>query len=459
MVRSTPRKHPPQMKPDKAYVGHYLWLPRSKVNEKAIKSVLTLSPPAPPVGKAVNVTAFEMSGHHIRVPRHFYPREKLEEWLGSDNIIYCRLPVWDHQTGWYSKGEDIEPRNPSQARAIEALADSEGGILELGCGKGKTVSMLAEVKRAKVPTLIVVNNTTLINQWKEECERWLGMTPTIVRGPKRDFSNLTIAMLHTLAQNPPSDEEADKYGIIVFDECHHLSAPTFNAVCPMFQGYRFGLTATKRREDGMENLYLYHLGPVLYSDLSTELEPEVFFIQTGVQLTPQEIQDIKSTEDMINVSRLRSLLAQKEDRNTLILQEIEKALAIGRRILVLGHIVSHLEYLSGEIPGAGLCVGKVAPKKRHKILEECDVVFGTTSLVAEGLDAPWLDTLFIITPMKGKGLFQQALGRILRVHPGKKDPIASVFEDKFRVTRTMTRSLRKYLKDHDISFHSVEGGK
>jgi superfamily II DNA or RNA helicase len=330
------------------------------------------------------------------------------------------------------------------------------GVVVHNCGKGKTVLMLQEIRRRAEPTLILVSNTTLLAQWAAECQKWLGEAPTIVRGKQQAWSDLTVAMIHTVARQPPRAMLANKYGVIVFDECHHLSAPTFNRVCPLFPGTRFGLTATKRREDGLEALYLYHLGKAIYTDLTTELAPSVWFMRTGVRISSRELLALESTEGLINVPRLRSWLAAHEDRNQQILDEIANARSNSRRVLVLGHVVEHLKSLHARCADSGLCIGQVKPAHRHQIMQTCDVVFGTTALVAEGLNAPWLDTLMIITPFKAHGLFQQALGRILRTHPAKKDPAVIVFEDYYiKTAKNMVRSLRRYCRDNEIPFQTI----
>lgn len=440
-----------ELRPGRAYLDRWLYLPKEKVLLSAVKAALTMEvPPNPHDPTDAHIVAYKELPHHVMVPRAFVSKS----WLDKFSI-----PVDDHRPREYQQvgfASTFTPRDFEQEKAATALIEAEeGGILELGCGRGKTPIALHVIAQLGQPSLIVVNNTTHIDQWIGEAEKFLGRTPTIVQGSKREFSELTVAMLHTLSLREWDDKLLSTYGSVFFDETHHLGAPTFNKVCPLFAGKRFGLTATVRREDGLEDLYLYHLGPVLFTDMRTDLKPEVIFIKTGERFSTAELDELKDVNDLLSIPKVRRALTKRESRNKLILEEIRAAREKGRRILVLGHIVEHLRWLQSECPGSGLCTGVVPPKTRHRVLKECDVIFGTTSLAAEGLNAPWLDTLFLITPFKAQGLFQQAVGRVLRQYSGKKKPMVIVFQDEFKPIRAMTASFKKYLKTRGIEFDVI----
>jgi len=393
--------------------------------------------------------AFEELDHHLAIPRSFLSPAQLRNLkLEVEDLRPLNAaPPFPHT---------IVARDDSQKLAMTALDGlCDGGILEMGCGNGKTVMALYFAATRGLPTMIIVNSTSLLTQWQNEIRTHLEMEPGIVRGEKEEFWNMTIATIQTLALRDYPKDVLDEYGTVIFDECHHLSAPTFNTVCPMFTGVRLGLTATKRREDGLEGLYLHHLGPVVYSDLSTKLQPTVTFLRTGVTISAQERENV-DVNGMVNVSLLRRWLSEQEYRNALILHEVFEARKKGRSILVLGHMVEHLTYLHSQVPNSGLYTGKVSLKKRDEILKNADVIFATTKLAAEGLDEPRLDTLLIITPFKSTNLFQQALGRILRPFEGKAKPVAIIFEDRIIQCIGMTNELKNWLRGKGIPFKVEE---
>ena len=436
----------------KAYITNWLYLPKDKVVLSAIRAALTIRPATGLVTPGNVIVAYKELADHIRVPRAFVT----SEWMTYNNVPCQDLRPSEDSYDYVDFKSTVVPRDFEQEAAMKALfVAPEGGILEMGCGRGKSVQALHTISQLKKPALIIVNNTTHIDQWIAESQKCLGVTPTVVQGAKHDWSNLTIAMLHTLAGREWDVNDLNRFGSVWFDEAHHLSAPTFNVVCPLFVGKRFGLTATKHREDGTESLYLYHLGPVLYTDMRTDLVPEVFFIKTGERFNANEVVEVRSSDGVLNIPKIRSALALRDSRNALILSEIKKAREQERRILVLGHVVSHLQALQQACPDSGLCTGAVPPKTRHKILKEYQVIFSTTNLAAEGLNAPWLDTLFLITPFKARGLFQQAVGRILRKCDNKKDPVVVVFQDEFKPLQAMLAPLKKYLKERNIDFHII----
>ncbi|MCA8939509.1 MAG: hypothetical protein KDB07_06865, partial [Planctomycetes bacterium] len=298
--------------------------------------------------------------------------------------------------------------------------------------------------------MVVVNTTSLLKQWADAAYESLGYEAGIIQQDVVQWRPLTIAMIHTLATGRfHTAEELKHYGAVFFDEAHHLAAPTFNQVCPLFYGRRYGLTATKKRADGMESLYMYHLGPNIYSDLTMQEIPYVYFVRTGLQLNEAQRKSI-TRKGTINQSLLQGLLGRTPWRNALILELIADLRAKGRKILVLGHLKDHLRLLHTNCPGSGLVIGDVDPNERAAVVDQSDVTFGTIKLAAEGFDAPALDTLIVMTPFSHEGMVQQALGRISRTMAGKQRPEAYFIEDRIKSCVEMMVSVRHYLASVDV---------
>ena len=138
-----------------------------------------------------------------------------------------------------------------------------------------------------------------------------------------------------------------------------------------------------------------------------------------------------------------------------ILGEVKKALAKGRKILVLVHAAAHpgiLCEMSEKLTGisefkVGQVSGKTKGPERVKIIEENDVTFATFQVAKEGLDVAALDTLFFATPFKSWGSLQQGKGRVERAHEGKKSPVVIIFEDEnVSPAKAMCKHLRRHLK-------------
>jgi superfamily II DNA or RNA helicase len=394
--------------------------------------------------------------HHMIVPRYFIPEDR----RGTYEFPFVDLRPQDFPR--VEIRHRVTPRDDSQAQAIDTLTQTQAGILNLACGKGKTTVALAAIANNGVPAIVVVNNQGLMVQWETLIRKhWMYTGPVgIVQQNKFDWKHpITLAMIQTLASK--SDEwPADfrrHFGIAVFDEVHHLSAPTFVKTADMFFGKRWGLTATPKRADGLEVVYFYHLGRVVYSDLEQQLIPDIWFFHTKVKpATPYEAKEIfcdRSGQE--NISLIRKWLGLHQARNEIILEEIQKASSIGRKILAITHSRGHAEILHQKLPGSGLCIGKMKAEKRLQMLQECDVTFATVQVAGEALDAPRLDTLFVLTPGGDHNATQQWLGRIQRALPGKKKALAVIFEDDIGFCRGLCGKMRKYLRDQGYPFQKI----
>lgn len=429
--------------PDKGYLGRQLWLPRKHINVPAVKSGLEF-----PVMGDDGIDWLQLwkdSGEHIIVPREFVRRERYE---------HLAFPVVDMGPTKYPRVDfksnvalDYKtPDKDDQRRAFEAMKKTHGGILNLACGKGKTVLALHHAAHRKVPAMVIVNNTTLMEQWPERINQFLHVPGGIgfVQGhpSKWDWEGrgIVIAMINSLAlRHEEIPEGMDRYfGSIYYDEVHHLAAPLFSHTAPMFFGARFGLTATVSREDGLEPVYKYHIGDVFHRDLSQELKPRIYVQEAPVQVRTSDKEVSKEVFDKAGrlcIPKLRSYLGKLEENNEFIAEKLRVPLRSGRKVLALSHSVDQLRALSAMFPGSGLCTGREKPAARIETLKKCPIAFGTLQLVKEALDEDTLDTMFFLTPFGsseidegGMGTMQQGMGRILRVRPGKKTPVMVIID-------------------------------
>jgi superfamily II DNA or RNA helicase len=228
---------------------------------------------------------------------------------------------------------------------------------------------------------------------------------------------------------------ARHFGIVVYDEIHHLGAPNFSLTAAIGHGQRWGLSATPSRSDGTDQLIQYHVGPVIQYDHVQELIPTTWFVRI-----PQTAPGAKSIPNLVdrfgeyNLAKIVTWLSEHEERNKIILNYIDQLVHDGRKILVLGQRVEHLIYLHEQYvehlhEKVGLIHGEIKGATRHSTLKSCDLIFATQVLAQEALDRKDLDAIVLITPFSDDGILRQVLGRIQRVVEGKKDPVMLVFED------------------------------
>jgi hypothetical protein len=347
------------------------------------------------------------------------------------------------------------------------------GIVIHNCGKGKTCLALHRVAHEGLNTLIIVNQKTILDQWEGAIAEFLdfdGGVGRIQGNPDTwDWRRpITIATLHTLARYPDAvtPEMRRWFGVIIWDEVHHLSAPYFCITATMFSGKRFGLTATDTREDGTEVVYNYHLGEVFYKDLMQTVKPAIVFRQTPFAISPEEfLEHVIDKRGKPNISKMRTFLGtEKVERNLYQARDIQTALDAGRKVLALSHSRGQLKLMhdlfADRGADVGLCIGTQKVVERWRALRERQLIFGTHQLVLEAIDEDSLDTLYWLTPFGsqhpegGKNALQQGMGRIqgYRYREGMKHPLVVIFDDVYiqhfhRMCNVLRKQLRRWPAD------------
>ncbi len=273
-----------------------MWIPKSKVPNKAAILNAAVVTTTDRDGNEVRVSLAEEVGDYIVTAKHLFPDwdHKLEG-IWRPDVTFSEAGFIDHA--------HIQPWSPSQAKAWDAFSTQKHGILNLACGKGKTVLGLKKIAQRNHPALVIVNNTGLLDQWVRRAmdPKFLNLPKTsigVVQGKKAQWGRpLVIAMIQTLCnrvQELPL-EVRQRFGTIIWDEAHRLAAPRFVTTAPVFYGARFGLTATPERADGLEQVYMAHLGEVFYSDMETDMPARTFFkrLTTKVDMRNPEILDVR----------------------------------------------------------------------------------------------------------------------------------------------------------------------
>lgn len=448
-----------KMEPDKAYISNNLILPKRLIAETPVKRALELvhgeveliDEMGNHMGTKPNILRlWDENEHHIIAPREFIPRRDHSrfdfEFVDRSPRKFPRVDFLDV----------IQLRDREQEAALQAMLSNHSGTLNLSCGKGKTVIALKLAAMLRVPTIVVVNTTALLEQWKDEAQKHLGLTAVgTVQGSTAQWEDhpLVLAMVHTLAgrRNNWSSKFRRRFGLIIYDEGHHMSAPVFVKSADLFYGRRYSLTATAERLDGTERVYQFHLGPIIHTNLSQQMIPKTVFHRLKWQMPIGDKKFVTDVSGETHLSKVRGYLGTLRWRNNIIYHDLQKDLAVGRTVLVLTHSVKHAnvlnEYLSAR--GSGLVTGATQQEDRLVVLRGCNPVFGTFQLAREGLNKPELDTLYVLTPFASKNDRQQAWGRIQRECEGKKPPLVRVYEDTaFQGSVKSCQLLRRDLRYH-----------
>lgn len=453
--------------PDKGYYGRQLWLPKAHINTRSVKSGLEF-----PVLDDQGISYLQLwydSGDHLIVPRGFFRKRELPQ---LPFPVVSTQPTTFPRVNFTSrvKLDYVEPELTTQRDAFSDMVSSTGGILNLACGKGKTVLALHHIAHRKVPAMVVVNNTTLIDQWQDRIRQFLDVPGGvgIVQGPPSTWDwegrGICLAMIHSLAlRHEELPVGMDRYfGGIYYDEVHHLSAPLFSHTAPLFYGERHGLTATVNREDGLEAVYQYHIGDIYHRNLTQDMKPRIYFQQCPITLNTNDPAVQKAVFDKagrLNIPKLRNYLGTLPETKEFIAEKLHKPLAAGRKVLALSHSVEQLRSLNEMFEDSGLCTGRERPDARLETLRTKQLSFGTLQLVKEALDESTLDTLFFLTSFGssaveegGFNTLQQGMGRVQRFREGKKTPVVVILDYIYiqklhRMCSTLKRQLRNWPTD------------
>lgn len=367
-------------------------------------------------------------------PRHIaLPRGCLEaaQVLLRDNDIRCELK--DERF----TGDPIEicfqgTLRADQEKAANAMLKHDIGILCAPTAFGKTVTAAALIARRGVNTLILVHRTELLKQWKEKLQSFLGVEKDIIGtmggGKIKPTGIIDIAVMQTLTRREELCDRLDRYGQIIVDECHHLSAFSFEHILKRGKAkYVLGLTATPVRRDGQQPIIYMQCGPIRHTANVPENAPK------QLEVTPHYITSIIDTSSDARIQDIFRYLAEDLSRTRAIVTKIAALYKQGRKVLVLTERTDHLgviqDTLTPVVQKFYTLHGRVSKKQRTKVITELDALPGDTprillatgKLVGEGFDHPPLDTLILAMPISWKGTLQQYAGRLHRDHVSKTD--------------------------------------
>jgi len=278
--------------------------------------------------------------NHIALPRGC--QEALEDLLLTNGIV--ALTKDERSNGSPIAAKFTGTLRATQSIALEAMLAHETGVLCAPTAFGKTIIAAALIARRNTSTLIIVHRTDLARQWAERLGVFLEIdknsTGLIGGGKKRPSGKVDIAVMQSLARAGESDALFERYGQVLVDECHHLSAFSFESVLKRFKArYVLGLTATPIRRDGHHPIIFMQCGPIRYKatrGTSTITSMKIIAKQFSVPLMP----DGAGIQDVFHI------LIRDDARNSRIVDDISLAYQRGRKILVLTERTEHLEMLA-----------------------------------------------------------------------------------------------------------------
>lgn len=417
------------------------------------------------------IMLYEIRGNALTLPR------------GMAEEVWRQRPSGTIAQDRTLRGEEISFPDPGkndfvlrdyQKQAVNAALSSRWhqGVLVAPCGAGKTEIGIALVAALKRPALWITHTLDLAEQAKERAVLRLGLSEqevAIVSGrSKRLGTKLTIATVQSL-YHMEMDELASRIGTVIVDECHHVvnnpeQASIFSAVLKCLPArYRFGLTASDERSDGLSETIFQVLGPRIIAIQPEQLE-QITLVPTLEQVKTPFVYTPRANEQPIDYTRLVRHMANAPERMKVLESVLDRAVTEGSSWLVLAASLDLLRQLhqyaldlglSAEfVCGATKKADRSAALKRMK-LGSSRILFATYQLAKEGLDIPRLDRLVLATPTRNKVILQQSIGRIQRPSPGKTQAaVIDIVDEKtpqllaqFKQRRTLYNKMKIFEKE------------
>jgi superfamily II DNA or RNA helicase len=328
---------------------------------------------------------------------------------------------------------------PEQKVAAKAMLAHEIGVLAATTAFGKTVVAAWLIAQRGVSTLVLVHRRQLLDQWIERLSTFLGMpVKSIGRiggGRSRPTGLLDVAIIQSLVRKGVVDDRVAEYGHVIVDECHHLSAHSFEQVARRTKArFVMGLSATVARKDGHHPIIFMQCGPVRHRvNARVQAAARPFEHHVLVQPTAFQPQRSPDADKRAEFQATYQELIDDEPRTRRICDDVIEAVSNGRSPLVLTERNDHLARLEqGLASGVRHLVvlrAGMGKKQRQALVdrlagiprEEGRVVLATGKYVGEGFDDPRLDTLFLTLPVSWRGTIAQYAGRLHRLYDGKRE--------------------------------------
>lgn len=368
---------------------------------------------------------------------------------------------------------------PYQEIAVNRAIRAKNGILVMPCGSGKTQSGLEIISRIGGRALWLTHTADLLHQSKGRAESVFevgpGMLGTITEGKVNIGSHITFATVQTMC-NLALSQYKDYWDVIVVDECQHCcGSPTrvtqfYKVVNSLSARYKFGLTATPKRADGLELAMFALLGEKIHEvtrDDVAETTCKVVVSQVETGWTP-DYDCILMSDGTIDYAKVIDAMIHDDDRFKKVLVDTLVAIDKGATI-ILANRVEYLQRLSESLISRGKkarCLsgaGQSAKAKaeRKAALEqlntgELDCILATYQLAKEGLDVPNLRFLVLATPEKDETTVVQAVGRVGRKADGKDIGTVIDFVDDFGMYRGWAKKRAGYYRKIDAELEADE---
>ena len=371
-----------------------------------------------------------------------------------------------------------------QSEALEAWKrHGARGVVVLPTGAGKTQLAMMAIDDRRRSTLVVAPTLDLVRQWYDVLAATFGVPIGVVGGGEHDVRPLTVttydsAYLHM-------EHFGSRFGLVVFDECHHLPSPTYALAARLaIAPFRLGLTATPERADGLDAALTRLVGPIVYrrdiGELAGEWLAEYDTERVEVELSPEEREEHDAERQIYRdfIGRNGIVMSSPRGFGEFIMRasrsaegrramkayrrQRELAFAATAKLAYLEHLLSvhrhdrALVFTQDNATAHLVSRTFLVPVITHqtKVTERSAILAGfaagtygaivTSKVLNEGVDVPDANVAVVLSGSGSVREHVQRLGRILRQREGKRALLYEIVTA--RTTETFTSDRRR---EHD----------
>lgn len=352
---------------------------------------------------------------------------------------------------------------PAQCEVLSEVFSYTGitsGCLALHTGFGKTVVAMELIARFGVRVLWLSHTTQLLKQSADRARTILGATVGSLTDT--DFggdADIVTCTIQSLLRRDFPPEVLSSFGLLVVDEVHHMSAPSFSQALHKVGGIprMIGLSATLERKDGLEKVFQWTIGQILsVRTLEVKVVPKVLVFQKGWEV---EIK-LGRGGDPIFAQAITDM-ARLEDYNQTICKVLKSVFAAEnveqrplRKVLVLTDRKEHVLILHAMLTAdvevsqiVGTLHGDMSEKAIEEVFESDEniqILLGTYGICGEGFDWPGLNGVVMATPRND---IRQAVGRVLGERVGALRPLIVDIRNTMGIFYNQGRERVKFYKD------------